>query len=188
MRHALHHAVGFDDGPFLPGHRGDVDLIGAVFSGNCLTGVLRSRVRRDGANATERIARVIEESRYLEQLHLVLLQGIAVAGFNVVDIHALALRLALPVVVVMRRHPDLQAIRAALLDKVPGGRRKWQLIEQAGPIREASGVWIQCAGVSHEDAMAAVARLALHGRIPEPLRVAHLIAGGISPLRTRQRV
>jgi len=188
MTRVLNHAVGFDDGPFLPDHRGDIDLIGAVFASDCLVGVLRSRVRRDGANATERIARMTEESRYLEQLHLVLLQGIAVAGFNVVDIHALAQRLTLPVVVVMRRHPDMQAVRDALLDKVPGGRRKWQLIEKAGPIREAVGVWLQCAGVSHEDAAKAVARLALHGRMPEPLRVAHLIAGGISPLRTRQRV
>jgi len=108
MIRTLNHAVGFDDGPFPPDHRGDVDLIGAVFSGDCLVGVLRNRVRRDGANATERIAQVIEESRYLEQLHLVLLQGIAVAGFNVVDIRALAHRLALPVIVVMRKNPDWQ--------------------------------------------------------------------------------
>jgi len=188
MTRALKHAVGFDDGPFLPGHRGDVDLIGAVFSGDCLSGVLCGRVRRDGTNATERIVRAIEESRYLEQLHVVLLQGIAVAGFNVVDIHAVAQRLALPVIVVMRRQPDMRAIHAALLDKVPGGRKKWRMIQRAGPIREAAGVWLQYAGICHEDAAAAVERFALHGRIPEPLRVAHLIAGGISPLRTRQRV
>ena len=188
MIRALNHAVGFDDGPFLPNCRGDVDLIGAVFSGDFLVGVLSGRVRRDGVNATERIARAIEESRYLEQVHMVLLQGIAVAGFNVVNIHALAQRLALPVIVVMRKHPDMQAIREALLNKVPGGCRKWRLIQRAGPIREAAGVWLQCAGVSHAAAAAAVGRLALHSRIPEPLRVAHLIAGGVSHLNTRQRV
>jgi endonuclease V-like protein UPF0215 family len=184
----LTHTVGLDDGPFAPGHRGDLDLIGAVCSGARLDGVLRTRVRRDGANATARIAGLIETSRFREHLGLVLLQGISVAGFNVVDIQGLSQRLGLPVVVVARRRPDLAAIRHALLEKVPGGRAKWRLIERAGEPREAAGVWLQCAGIGLEAAAGAVERLAVRGRIPEPLRLAHLIAGGISPLPTRQRV
>jgi endonuclease V-like protein UPF0215 family len=184
----LSHAIGLDDGPFASERRGDVDLIGAVCTGLRLDGVLHTRVRRDGANATERIAGLIETSRFREHLGLVLLQGIAVAGFNVIDIRALSARLGLPVVAVVRRHPNLAAIRNALLEKVPGGRAKWRLIERAGEPRPAVGVWLQCAGIDLEEAAGAVARLAVHGRIPEPLRLAHLIAGGISPLPTRQRV
>lgn len=188
MASARTHAIGIDDAPFRPGWHGDVDLIGAVCSGPRLDGVLRTRVRRDGANATERIAAMIECSRYREHLHLVLLQGIAVAGFNVVDIHRLGEQLGLPVVAVARKAPDLEAVRDALLAKVPGGARKWRLIERAGPPREAAGVWLQCAGIDLEAAGDAAARLAVHGRIPEPLRLAHLIAGGLSALPTRQRV
>jgi endonuclease V-like protein UPF0215 family len=184
----LTHAIGLDDGPFLPEHRGDVDLVGAVCSGARLDGVLRTRVRRDGANATARIAALIEASPYSGHIRLVLLQGIAVAGFNVVDIHGLSERLALPVVAVSRRRPDLGAILRALTRKVPGGRTKWRLIERAGEPREAAGVWLQCAGIGLAEATAAVARLAVNGRIPEPLRLAHLIASGISTLPTRQRV
>jgi endonuclease V-like protein UPF0215 family len=50
------------------------------------------------------------------------------------------------------------------------------------------GVWLQCAGIGVDQAAAAVERLAVHGRIPEPLRIAHLIAGGISGRPSRQRV
>jgi len=185
---SLNHVVGFDDGPFVPGHRGDVDLIGAVLSGPRLDGVLRARVRRDGANATDRIAEVIELSHFRPHLQLVLLQGIAVAGFNVVDIRSLGERLELPVIAVVRRRPDLEAIRRALLEKVAGGRRKWRLIEKAGPPTQAAGLWLQCAGIGLEEASAAVSRLAIHSRVPEPLRVAHLIAGGISSSGSRQRV
>lgn len=185
---SINNTIGFDDGPFPQGHRGDVDLIGAVCCGTRLDGVLATQVPRDGINSTDRIAAIVGGSRFRPQLQLILLQGIAVAGFNVVDIHALHRRLGVPVVVVVRRAPDLDLIRVALLGKVPGGARKWRLIEQAGPPRSAAGVWLQCAGIALERAAEAVGRLAVHSDIPEPLRLAHLIAGGISGSSSRQRV
>ncbi len=188
MAHALNQVIGFDDGPFQPDHRGDVDLIGAVFSGLRLDGVLRTRVRRDGINATARMVEAIETSRFQPQLQLVMLQGIAVAGFNVVDIQALNRRLGIPVLVVSRREPDLGATRAALLGSVRGGKRKWRTVERAGPPRKVGKLWLQCAGCSCGMATLVVKRLAVHGLMPEPLRTAHLIAGGISGLTTRQRV
>lgn len=184
----MQHVVGFDDGPFEPGHRGDVDLIGAVFSGPRLDGVLRTRARRDGANATDRIAETIEQSRFRRHLQLILLQGIAFAGFNVVDIRALNRRLGIPVVVVARQQPDLAAVRGALLGSIPGGKRKWGLVERAGLPQQIGDIWIQCAGCTCEVAAAVVRRLAVHSQVPEPLRTAHLIAGGISGIQTRQRV
>jgi endonuclease V-like protein UPF0215 family len=188
MGEVLKHTVGFDDGPFPPDHRGDVDVIGAVFSGLRLDGVLRTRIRRDGSNATDRILSVLEESRFRPQLQLILLQGIALAGFNVVDIHALHRRCGIPVVVVSRHQPDLAAVRRALLGSVPGGERKWSLVEGAGPPRAIDGLWLQCAGCRCDLAAGTLRRLAVHSRIPEPLRTAHLIAGGISGRQTRQRV
>ena len=121
-------------------------------------------------------------------IQLVMLQGIAFAGFNVVDIHAVNRRLGIPVLVVSRREPDLEGVRRALLDSVPGGERKWRLVEAAGEPTEGDGLWYQCAGCSCGVARLVVSRLAVHSRIPEPLRTAHIIAGGISPLSSRQRV
>ncbi len=188
MPHSLNHLVGFDDGPFRPEHRGDVDLIGALFSGPHLVGVLRGRIRRDGANATRNLANLVETSPFRPQLQGVLLQGIAFAGFNVVDIQALHQRLGLPVLVVMRRLPDLAAIERALIGSVPGGRRKWRLIERAGPPEAVAGVYVQRAGIGLPEAEQVILRFSTLGRIPEPLRTAHLIATGIAPLPSRQRV
>ena len=184
----LNHVVGFDDGPFRSDHRGDVDVIGAVFSGQRLEGVLRTRVRRDGVNATDRIVETVEQSRFREHLQLILLQGIAVAGFNVIDIQAVNKRLGIPVLVVSRHRPDLPAVREALLGSVPGGKRKWTLVERAGLPQKIGDLWIQCAGCTCGVAALLVKRLAVHSHIPEPLRTAHLIAGGISGSPTRQRV
>jgi endonuclease V-like protein UPF0215 family len=180
--------IGFDDGPFAPVHRGDVDLIGTVFTGLRLEGVLRTKVRRDGKNATDRIIAAIEGSRFCKHPQLILLQGIAVAGFNVVDIHDLNRRLEKPVMVISRHEPHLGAVREALLGSVPGGKRKWRLVESAGPPLKVGNLWVQCAGCTCWDASSLIERLAVNGHMPEPLRMAHLIAGGISGLPTGKRV
>lgn len=176
----LSHAIGIDDAPFSRDHRGDVTVIGAVFAGDRLEGVLSSKVRRDGANATDRVATMIDESRFRAQLGVVLLQGIALAGFNVIDIRALNERLGLPVLVVARHQPDMQSIRRALLEKVPGGRRKWHLIEKTGPMEPIDNLWIQRAGLDLDQVRALLTRFTLTGNLPEPVRTAHLIAGGIT--------
>ncbi|WP_437878235.1 DUF99 family protein [Sorangium sp. So ce513] len=183
----LSHVVGVDDAPFAREHRGDVPVIGTVFAGLRLEGVLSTRVRRDGRNATQAIAAMIAGSRFYPQVQVVMLQGIAVAGFNVVDIAALRDALSLPVVVVARRLPNLDAIRDALLLRVRGGRRKWALIERAGRMDPVGGVYVQRAGISLEDTSALLARLSVHGHLPEPLRTAHLIAGGLTTGESRGR-
>lgn len=174
------HVVGFDDAPFPQAHRGDVLVVGAVYAGERLDGVLSCRVRRDGANATLRVARAVCESRFHPQLHAVLLQGIAFAGFNVVDIHALSEAIARPVLVVVRRRPDFIAIRRALLSRVPGGMRKWRLIERTGEPEAIGGLFVQRANITREAAAALLRRHVRNGVIPEPLRTAHLIAGGVT--------
>jgi len=177
--------MGLDDGPFPPEARGDVPLVATQFTRARLDGVLTGKARIDGRNATARIAAMIEGSKF--EPRVVLLGGIAVGGFNVVDLHALHARLERPVLVVARKRPNLVRIREALLTQVPGGARKWRLIERAGPMERAGEVWVQRAGLSLRDAEQALAASTFHGKIPEPLRVAHLIAGALVEGQSRGR-
>jgi endonuclease V-like protein UPF0215 family len=179
--------VGFDDAPFAYEHRGDVLLVGAVCAGTRLDGVISGRIRRDGANSTTRIAELLEASQFASHVRAVLLQGIAVGGFNVVDIHALAKRLGIGVLVVARRPPNLPAIRRALEGSVRGAARKWRLIESAGPMEPLRRVWVQRAGMTLVEAERLLIATTLHGNLPEPLRVAHLIAGGVTTGASRGR-
>lgn len=181
------HVAGFDDAPFDRAHRGDVPVAGTVYSGGRLDGVLLTRVRRDGANATAQLARAVANSRFRAHLQLVMLQGVALAGFNVVDLPRLHAALGVPVLVVVRRRPDMAAVRRALLARVPGGATKWRLIERAGAPEPACGLYVQRAGITLEDACRAIARHATNGRLPEPLRVAHLIAGALVHGESRHR-
>ena len=187
MARRISHVIGFDDAPFARAHRGDVDVIGAVYAGARLEGVLSGRLRRDGRNSTPVLVDIVQRSRFRSHVQAILLQGIAFAGFNVVDIQALSVALALPVIVVARKAPDMAVIRRALLQRVPGGWRKLKLIEQAGPMHPVAGVYVQCAGITLDRAGELIRRLALHSKLPEPLRTAHLIAGGIATGESRHR-
>lgn len=187
MSPGLSYVIGFDDAPFEPSHRGDVPVIGAVFNGPRLEGVLRSKVRRDGLNATKTLAEMIESCRFASSLQAVFVQGVTLAGFNVVDLYTLHERVGLPVVAVCRRKPDLAKIRRALLGSVPGGERKWRLIERLGPTEAFGGVHIQSLGLDGQEAAELVRRFAINSALPEPLRTAHLIAGALSQGESRHR-
>src|SRR5690606_6618746 len=101
----LSNSIGIDDAPFDRSHRGDVAIVGVVFTRTRLDGVMTGKLRRDGANATQAIADLIEGSPFAEHAQVLLLGGITFGGFNVVDIHALRERLELPVLVLARRRP-----------------------------------------------------------------------------------
>jgi len=177
------HLIAFDDAPFDRNHRGDVPIVGVAFAGLRLEGVFAGRVRRDGQNATRELARLAATSRYFRHTQALLLEGIALAGFNVVDLPALAQAVARPVLVVVRRRPDLERVRRALLGRTPGGARKWRLIGRAGPIEPLAGLFVQRAGLSAAEAESLITATAVNGRLPEPLRVAHLIAAAIADVR-----
>ena len=187
MAAPITNVIGFDDAPFAHLHRGDVRIVGAICARTRLDGVVSGVVRRDGANATRRMIEIIEASQFRGYVRAVLLQGIAVAGFNVVDVQMLAARLALPVVVVARRRPRLELVKAALFGHTPGAARKWRLIERAGEMELIERIWVQRVGISREATSALLLATTLHGNLPEPLRLAHLIAGGVTTGKSRGR-
>lgn len=181
------HLIAFDDAPFTRERRGLVLVVGTAWSGLRLEGVLSTRVTRDGSDATRAVVACVKASQFAAHTRLVMFQGIALAGFNVVDIHALAEALGVAVLVVARRPPSMTAIRDALLGRVRGGAKKWALVEKAGAMEPCAGLMVQRAGISLDDAALVIARLGVHGNIPEPLRVAHLVAGGVTTGRSRGR-
>ncbi|HEY8427611.1 MAG TPA: DUF99 family protein, partial [Sandaracinaceae bacterium] len=66
MTRRLSNVIGVDDGPFPRAHRGDVPIVGAVLTRTRLDGIVVDRVRRDGANATSRVAAMVRRSPFFE--------------------------------------------------------------------------------------------------------------------------
>jgi len=179
--------VGFDDAPFAHEHYGDVRVVGAVCSRTRLDGVVSGKVRRDGVNATDELVRLVSGGKFEQHVRAVLLQGIALAGVNVVDIHRLSRELDVPVVVAVRRHPRLNLVEEALRERTRGGARKWKLVQAAGALEQIGPMWVQRVGLTRPETAALLKATTLHGNVPEPLRLAHLIAGGVTTGQSRGR-
>lgn len=179
--------IGFDDAPFSHDHVGNVKIVGTVFTGLQMTGVVVGEVEKDGTDAAEKVATLVAESRFFEHVQLVMLQGIALAGFNVVDVFSLHEQLGLPILVVSRKLADMAAIQKALTTQIRAGEQKWASIERLGPLEPAGNVYVQRVGLTLAEARAVVERFAVHSHIPEPLRIAHLIAGAIESGQSRGR-
>lgn len=68
-----------------------------------------------------------------------------------------------------------------------GASRRSQKRRPSGITTPSPRLWVQRVGLSLEEARRVVAATTLHGNIPEPLRLAHLIAGGVTTGRSRGR-
>ena len=178
--------LGVDDGFFIPHSKGFAPVIGVVFRGGYwLDGVVSTKVEIDGFDATDKIASMIVNSAHYRQVRVVMLDGITFAGFNVVDLKKLGAETKLPVIAITRDKPDLDDIRAAL-KKLPESQRRWKALLNAGQIFEVSTrsdsekVYVEMNGILEEDARKIVKLTSTRSSVPEALRVAHLIASGLS--------
>jgi endonuclease V-like protein UPF0215 family len=172
-------AIGFDDVPWRHRASSSVGLVGVVCAGTRFEGMVCGNVRRDGWRATEAIVKLLARGKFLPQLHLVLLDGIAFGGFNVVDLPRLARELQRPCVAVMRRLPDLPGMeRAALRLARPAARLA--VLRRAGPIHVSGPFVYQVYGAEPRETADALLRLTDTGHVPEALRLAHLVAGAMA--------
>lgn len=177
--------IGIDDGKFTPHTTGEALIVGVVFRGGySLEGVMHIKVAIDGLDATDKIAAMINSSPHKPQLRVIMLNGITVAGFNLIDIQKLHRDTGLPVISVTQDKPDLDAIHEALKN-LPDVELRWQVVQNAGPIRviqnKGAKLYVCLAGISVDDALIVLDTTSTRGSLPEPLRVAHLIASGITP-------
>ncbi|MGD9331052.1 MAG: DUF99 family protein [Desulfobacterales bacterium] len=179
--------IGFDDAPFPRTHRGSVKVVGAVFANHRLDGVLVGAIEKDGCDASEKLAALVKTSKFYQHARLIMLQGITMGGFNVVDVFDLHRRLDLPILVVARYAPDMVAIRRALERHLKDGQAKWTLIESLGDMEPAGNIYVQRVGLTPAQATEILAHWSIHSRIPEPLRCAHLIAGALVTGQSRNR-
>ena len=138
------------------------------------------RVEVDGVDATERIEALIEATGHTQDIRAVVLDGVVVGGFNVVDLDRLHRRVGWPIITVTRRAPDRDRIRAALAKWFPKDHRlRRRRIEAHALFRVPTAgepIFASVVGATRRDATALIHRMTVRGYWPEPLRLAHLVA------------
>ncbi len=178
--------VGVDDGIFVPHTWGKCDIVGVVFRGGYwLDGVMRTQIEVDGMDATEKIADMIMSSPHYGQLRVIMLDGVTFGGFNAVDTVRLFEKTSLPVIAVTREKPDFDDIRRAL-ENLPFAEKRWKAIKNVDKIirvstrKKKKAIFMQVTGVGVDVAKRIVKSTATRSNIPEALRVAHLVASGLT--------
>jgi endonuclease V-like protein UPF0215 family len=174
--------LGIDDAPFPPHTKNKVILIGTIFRGGTwLDGVLRTYISGDGTDSTSNIIKMVNGSRHKDQIGVIMLDGITFGGFNVVNIKEIFDETGIPVIVVMRKFPNFEKIKKALM-RFEDCEKRWNFIQEAGTVYKIENVepiYIQIHGIDIEDAQKIVGISTTRSAIPEPVRVAHLIGAGV---------
>jgi endonuclease V-like protein UPF0215 family len=171
--------LGIDDAPFSFGD-GKVPIVGVLVRlPGYVEGVMISDVTVDGDDADRAIIDLISRSRYREQIRTVMIDGTALGGFNVVDIDNLSRATGVPFCTITRDRPDLESMRVALQKNFSDWKRRFEKVERhaLNEVRTEHGtIFISVSGTTVEEAQELVHASTLQGSIPEPLRLAHLIA------------
>jgi uncharacterized protein len=176
--------VGIDDGKHVFRSKTQVPVVGVVYKGGIwFEGVMSTSVWVDGFDVTEKVAEMILSSPHYKQLRVIMLNGLTYAGFNVIDIVELNKATKLPVIALAKDKPNLESIQSAL-SNLDHAKERYQTLLKAGEIvclqNNGKKIFMHTSGLYCEDAQKIVAITSTRSSMPEPLRVAHLIASSTS--------
>jgi len=176
--------IGIDDGHFDKDKDKKALIVGVIMRGSRqIDGVLSNYVEVDGDDSTDKIIEMIRRTTHINQLRIIMTNGISFAGFNIIDMNRIFEELKLPVIAVIRKKPDMEKFISAL-KKVRNFEKKLEILKklpEPKPVRTKYGTtYFQNVGISDEEAREIILKTSINSRIPEPVRVAHLIAMGVT--------
>jgi len=177
--------VGVEDGGFSRNiaQRREALLV-AVNMLECvwICGVKVELVKVDGLDATEKLISALRSWEF----DVVMLAGVSFAGFNLIDPTIVYEKYGKPVIIVVRKKPNNVAVKKALKEHFEDWRVRWAIFEGLGPVYAVSSfsnespIYFEVVGTEPKWACKLIQASAVLCRIPEPLRVARLIARGLT--------
>jgi len=174
--------VGVEDGSFQKGTTQKTLLAAVLFRGIEIENVKITKITVDGLDATEKLAKILGEWEFAA----VLLAGASFAGFNIIDPIIIREQFGKPVIIISRTKPDNKAVKLALQRHFEDWKIRWEVFKKLGSVHEVVAlageppVYVETVGVSIEWACSLIRALSVCGRVPEPIRVARLVARGLS--------
>ncbi len=182
--------VGIDDGPFKPKTQTGPNiapLVATLLQGPRLQQVRAGWITIDGLDATGKALNLLSGWKAFP----ILLSGVTFAGFNLIDPRTIQRKFRVPVIVVVGSRPDNRAVKQALVKHFPDWRERWEIIRSLGPLRRIRTlpaeppIFYEALGCSANEAKRILIDNAWVSRLPEPIRVARLVARGLFGETTR---
>lgn len=155
-------------------------MAGAVFrSDMILDGFSFSKVKVGSMDSTQKIVKMYQALKR-DDINLLLLNGCIISWYNVVDLNYLAEVIALPLICVTYKKSE--GLERYFIELFP---RDWQsrveIYHRNGPrttmkLHTDHVVYVRVLGMSEDEALKTLNKFTLNGGVPEPLRIARLIA------------
>jgi uncharacterized protein len=182
-------AVGVQDGSFEAFQRGVARAIQYTslcltkLSGPVIQDIRLARITVDGLDATDVLLNNLAGWEY----EVLILGGATFAGFNVVDVKNVYKFTGKPVIVFSPKFPDMKATLHALCKHFTDWEMRWSRYEALGALYklefdDAPPVYYEVIGESTDYAEKVLREQSINSRTPEAIRVADLIAKGVSPI------
>jgi hypothetical protein len=179
--------VGLDDGPSTkdqkipPDHR-RASLVAVWFNGLTIDDMRLSALHVDALDVTEVILHLVSRTR----TDVMFLSGASFAGFNIVDSRRLYTSLRIPIIIVSRDKPNNASVKRALKKHFADWKKRWALVRGLGKIHafapkaSEQPLYFEAVGVSASKARMIIRAYCVTSRVPEPIRVAGIVAKGLA--------
>ena len=138
-----------------------------------------SKVKVGGMDATQKIVEMYEVlDRH--DINILLLNGCVISWYNVVDLNHLVDKIGLPLICVTYR--DSKGLETFFKENFPEDwQRRIEVYKRNGPrtsltLHTGHTVYARFLNITEEEASRLLNKLTFHGAVPEPLRIARLLA------------
>jgi hypothetical protein len=138
-----------------------------------------SLVTVGGVDATKQVIDLLE-TLHRQDINLILLNGCVISWFNVIDLHQLYVAGSIPLICIT--YDDSDGLDQYFRELFPTTYQQrlqtyWQNGERT-PVTLKTGkiIFTRCLGLSLDEAKGALNKFTVLGAVPEPIRVARLLA------------
>ncbi|WP_337860968.1 DUF99 family protein [Ferroplasma sp.] len=174
--------LGIDDGPFNKDSDKTTVLVGVLMRLNSyVEGISIETINVDGTDATQKILSMAS-GRFMEEIDFIMSNGVTFGGFNIMDVNSIHETTGIPVISITRKEPDLDSMFSALKLHFPDYKERTEILKKNSVNKieyEGKTLYINCSGININDAAHLIKKTTIMGNIPEPVRMAHLIATAI---------
>ncbi len=177
--------IGIDDAAFQRENSSKAFVFGVVMRGYSLVeGILRTEIKVDGLDATEKISEMITSSKFKNQLKAIFLGSSTIAAFNIIDLKKLYENTSIPVITVLSQPPNDKEVKEAL-SHLDDWKKRYEILENNPSLQNIEfknqmgrlcKMYIQHIGFKEEKSPREILQFTTYSSsIPEGLRLADMI-------------
>jgi len=163
---------------FRPGDRKST-LAGVVMRSDLLVdGFVFGTATVGGEDATASVLRVCRRLRR-EDVNIIMLSGCIISRYNIVDVDQVAERTGLPVIcLTYKESKGIEGTIKGRFDRPDTRIEAYRKLRSRKPVLLHTGykAFVRCAGIEYADAKRVLDSFTLQGVVPEPVRLARLLA------------